>query len=162
MLSKGEREHNPEPSTVAGLRTSAVGYAAPGLKPALGVLEQCTSKPVLRTCLEETLGGRTPPPQRLRKSDFFRRPLRTPIFSQNVRKWVAHWTPKSSKILPNPYKAPSGASRWRRGGDFLRKAVIFTKHQYLLCLRHILPAQGAPLPAPLGPKAVQRALQCRF
>ena len=42
-----------------------------------------------------------------------------------------------------------------------RPQVILTKHQYLRCFKHIWLAQGAPLPAPLGPKAVQRALQCR-
>ena len=50
-------------------------------------------------------------------------------------------------------RLPQGASPWPPGGDFLGKEVTFTKHHYLLCLRHILPAQGAPLATPLGPKA---------
>ena len=67
--------------------------------------------------------------------------------------WAAQNPQKSFQILRSPLQ---GASRWRPGGDFLPKEVTFTKHQYLQWFRHILPPQGAPLPTPLDPKAVQR------
>ena len=57
--------------------------------------------------------------------------------------WRPQNSQKSSKILKSPPQGAQGASPWRPGGDFLPKEVTFTKHQYLLCLRHILPAQGA-------------------
>ena len=46
--------------------------------------------------------------------------------------------------------------------DFKANMQHITKHYYLLRLRHTLPAQGAPLVTPLGPKAVQSARKCHF
>ena len=55
---------------------------------------------------------------------------------------------------------------WRPRGDFLRKEVTFTKHRYVISLKHILLALGAPLGTPLGfqsrPKGAQMPLLGRL
>ena len=146
--------------TVAGM-PEASGYAAPGYACALA----CET--IFLTCpknmSERDITGPALPATVRWKILLFLASSPDPYFCWKSEEMGVQWGAQRyqslRRIRPRP---PQGASPWRPGGDFLRKEVTFTKHHYLLCLRHILPAQGAPLVTPLGPQAVQRASQCRF